>query len=269
VTVTAADVDAFARDGAICLRAAFPPKWVDRMRAAVDRISSVPGPYSRQAVAPDGTGRFHNDMFMWTRDEDFRAFVFESPAAEIAGTVMGASRVNLFYDHLLVKQPLAAEPTPWHHDLPYWPVAGDQVCSVWLALDAATPATGAVEYVAGSHRWGRRFEPETFIPGRPFDDQGLEPVPDIDADRSAYRILSWDVEPGDCLVHHALTVHGAPGNSTADRTRRGLSTRWTGDDATYDPHPGTFRLVEDPGLVPGAPMDCTLFPLVRAAVTPA
>ena len=31
MTVTAADVDAFARDGAICLRAAFPPEWVERL----------------------------------------------------------------------------------------------------------------------------------------------------------------------------------------------------------------------------------------------
>ena len=224
------------------------------MRTAVDHIMLVPGPYSKQEVAPDGTGRFHNDMFMWTRDDDFHAFVFDSPAADIARAVMRATRVNFFYDHLLVKQPLAAEPTPWHHDLPYWPIAGDQVCSVWLALDPGTLATGVVEYVAGSHRWDRRFEPETFIPGRPFDDQGLEPVPDIDAHRDDYRILSWDVEPGDCLVHHALTVHGAPGNSTS-RPAPGAASRpaSTGDDARYDPHPGTFRLLRDPGLAPGAP----------------
>jgi len=265
VVITDVDVEAYERDGVVCVRGAVDGAWVDRMRAAVDRVMREPGPYSKREVAPDGSGRFHNDMFMWTRDDDFRAFVFESPAADLARAVMRSTRADLFYDHLLVKQPRASEPTPWHHDLPYWPVAGDQVCSVWLALDAAGPETGAVEYVAGSHRWGRRFEPETFIRGRPLDAQGLEPIPDIDAHRDEYRILSWEVEPGDCLIHHALTVHGAPGNTTSDRTRRGLSTRWTGDDARYDPHPGTFRLVRDPGLTPGDPMVCDLFPCVRGA----
>jgi ectoine hydroxylase-related dioxygenase (phytanoyl-CoA dioxygenase family) len=261
--VSAADVEAYQRDGALCLRGVFSEDWVERMRGAADRVMSEPGPYSRQQVAPEGTGRFHNDMFMWARDDDFRAFVFDSPAADVAGELMGASTVTFFYDHLLVKQPQADEPTPWHHDLPYWPVAGEQICSVWLALDPVTHDTGAVEYVAGSHRWGRRFEPATFIKDRPFDVQGLEPVPDIDAERDQHQILCWDLEPGDCLIHHALTVHGAPGNSTADRPRRGLSTRWMGDAVTYDPHPGTFRLLRDPGLAPGDPVECDLFPRVR------
>jgi ectoine hydroxylase-related dioxygenase (phytanoyl-CoA dioxygenase family) len=44
---------------------------------------------------------------------------------------------------------------------------------------------------------------------------------------------------GDCLVFHAMIVHGAPGNDTAGARRRGLSLRYTGDDARYDPRPGT------------------------------
>ncbi|MGH9030689.1 MAG: phytanoyl-CoA dioxygenase family protein [Acidimicrobiia bacterium] len=254
------DVDAFERDGAVRLRQAFPDTWIARMQTAVDRIMQEPGPYSRQPGNQDG--RFHNDFFMSDRDAEFRSFALESPAAVIAQRMMRASRVTFFFDHLLVKQPRAEQPTPWHHDLPYWPVAGNQICSVWLALDPVDRSTGAIEYVAGSHRWGRRFQPETFIRDRPFDDQGLEPPPDIDAHRDEHRILSWDLEPGDCLVHHALTVHGAPGNVAPDRRRRGLSTRWCGDDAVYDPHAGTFRLARDPGLAPGDPMECELFPKV-------
>jgi ectoine hydroxylase-related dioxygenase (phytanoyl-CoA dioxygenase family) len=259
--VTGADVEAYERDGAICLRQVIPDAWVARMQDAVDRIMRSPSPYSKSPG--DQEGRFHNDFFIWDRDDDFHAYAFESPAADIASAVMRTDTVELFFDHLLVKQPRAEEPTPWHHDLPYWPVSGDQVCSVWLALDPVSRINGAIEYLAGSHRWGRRFEPATFIRDRPFDDQGLEQIPDIDAHRDEYRMLTWDLEPGDCLVHHALTVHGAPGNVAPDRRRRGLSTRWTGPDARYDPHPGTFRLLRDPGIPAGATMRCDLFPRVR------
>ena len=70
------------------------------------------------------------------------------------------------------------------------------------------------------------------------------------------------MEPGDCLVFHAMIVHGAPGNATPGARRRGLSLRYTGDDARYDPRPGTFQFPHTPDLTAGAPMTCDLFPRV-------
>jgi hypothetical protein len=37
-------------------------------------------------------------------------------------------------------------------------------------------------------------------------------LPDIDTDPSAFDIVSFDVEPGDVIIHHANTVHGSRGN---------------------------------------------------------
>lgn len=64
-----------------------------------------------------------------------------------------------------------------------------------------------------------------------------------------------------------MIVHGAPGNQTGGNDtpgnrRRGLSLRYTGDDARYDPRPGTFQFPYTPDLAAGAPMACTLFPKV-------
>ena len=151
---------------------------------------------------------------------------------------------------------------PFHHDLPYWPIQGTQVCSLWLALDPVTLESGAVEYVRGSHRWGRRFRAQSFTGDARFFDRALEPMPDIEAERAQHEMLSWPLEPGDCVVHHALTVHGSPGNRSASTRRRGLATRWTGTDATWDPRPATFKLIREPDLAPGGPLTCDLFPRV-------
>ena len=43
------------------------------------------------------------------------------------------------------------------------------------------------------------------------------------------RPLSWAVEPGDAIAFHGRTVHGAPGNLSAQRHRRVLSLRWLGE----------------------------------------
>jgi len=62
-------------------------------------------------------------------------------------------------------------------------------------------------------------------------------------------------------------VHGAPGNDTPGARRRGLSLRYTGDDARYDPRPGTFQFPHRPDLAAGARMTCDLFPRVWPTIS--
>jgi ectoine hydroxylase-related dioxygenase (phytanoyl-CoA dioxygenase family) len=178
--------------------------------------------------------------------------------------MMDSGSADFFYDQLFVKEPGTAHPTPWHQDQPYWPVKGWQIASVWIALDPTDRSNGAVEFIAGSHRWGVNYRPTPFRKGHEIKvtDSDLVPIPDIDADRTKYDIRWWKMAPGDCLVFHAMTVHGAPGNDTAGARRRGLSLRYTGDDARYDPRPGTFQFPHKPDLAAGAPMTCDLFPRV-------
>ena len=47
----------------------------------------------------------------------------------------GSKTVRLFHEHVLVKEPGADVPTPWHHDQPYYCVDGRQNVSLWAPLD--------------------------------------------------------------------------------------------------------------------------------------
>lgn len=254
----AGDRTTYEADGIVCLRGVIPLAWIALLREAVEVALAEPGPHAEEYAK--GGGRFFGDLDLWQRHEPFRRFVMESPAAEIAGRIMGASKANFFYDQLLVKEPGTAERTPWHQDQPYWAVAGRQVCSIWLPLDPVTQET-CVEYVAGSHAWPA-FSPYHFSDGRPYADTGLPPLPDIEAERQRHRIVSFAMEPGDCLVFQAMIVHGAPANRSANR-RRALATRWTGDDARYCLRAGEVAIPTSvPGLRHGDVMDCALFPVV-------
>ena len=64
-----------------------------------------------------------------------------------------------------------------------------------------------MEYVKGSHKWGKRYRSRTFT-DKDIDEENLPEVPDIEAMRGELEILQWELEPGDCVVHHALTLHG-------------------------------------------------------------
>jgi ectoine hydroxylase-related dioxygenase (phytanoyl-CoA dioxygenase family) len=137
---------------------------------------------------------------------------------------------------------------------------------VWFSLDSVRIESGAVEYLAGSHRWGAEYHPEKF------GDVGSEEVdlprvPDIDAQRARLAVEHFDIEPGDCVVHHGLTIHGAPGNQSENR-RRAVVTRWLGDDVRYLGGPLASRHPYDSGLTPGERPACELFPLVWVRPAP-
>lgn len=250
-------------DGVTVVSGAFDDVWVERLRRVADRSMDERTPLTREYDTNPG-GRFHAATFRWLDDPDLDDFVRTSPAARIAGELMGATTVSFFFDHLLVKEPGTQNPTPWHQDLPYWPVLGDQICSLWFALDDVDDGNGAVRYVAGSHRTEPWYRAQSFGGSDQYSDESMPPAPDPDADPGR-RVVSFELHPGDVVAHHVMTLHGAPGNAHSDRRRRGLATRWCGDDAVYDPRPKTMALPFDPGLDTGTPMRSDHFPVVWTA----
>ena len=93
----------------------------------------------------------------------------------------------------------------------------------------------------------------------------LEDLPDIEGDRDGFEILAWELEPGDCVYFHMLTLHAAGG---ATRRRRALSIRFLGDDVTHAPR--RWKTSPDfpeasPSLPAGAPMHHELFPVLWEA----
>jgi len=254
-------IETFQRDGVILLKAIFAD-WIETLREGVERNIREPGPYGRDY--PVEGGRFFGDYCNWSRIGEYREFLFRSPAAETVADLMQSRTARVFHEHVLVKEPGTDRITPWHHDQPYYCVDGSQVCSLWIPLDPVEKTT-CPEFVAGSHRWGRRFMPRKFS-GIDYDhdDPDLEAAPDIDARRGDYDIRSWQLEPGDAIAFHFMTLHGAPANLSAHR-RRGFAARWLGDDTVYakrsgevsPPFPGL-----DERLSPGDPLDTEEFPLV-------
>ena len=143
-------VDAFRRDGAVCLRGAFTEHDVALVTRGIERNLAEPSELALVASRPDDPGRFFEDFRGWQRIPEYEEFIRESAAAQIAGELMDSRRVRLFHDHVLVKEPATRQPTPWHQDQPYYNVDGRQVCSLWMPVDPVDRES-TVEFVAGSH----------------------------------------------------------------------------------------------------------------------
>ncbi len=256
-------IDAFRNDGATILREVFSEFWIEELRAGIDFNMATPGPYTRKYTKQGEPGFFFGDYCNWQRIPHYKSFLFESPAANIAAELMGSSKVNLFHEHVLVKEPSTEDRTPWHHDQPYYCVNGFDTCSLWIPLDSISKDT-CVQFISGSHRWGRWFTPTKFV-GTQFEkkDEEFEAIPDFDSLLSYYDVLSWDLTPGDCIAFNFLTVHGAPGNSSKTSRRRAFAARFTGDDVRYIRRKGEMSPpFPDLKLEEGHPIDCSTFPKV-------
>jgi len=251
--LTEGQIKQYETDGVIMLSGVFVD-WVDRLRGATERV------LTDDVVR--NTGGFSRNRDMWMRDPDFRAFAFESPAAEVARQLMRSETARLYFDHLFVKEPGTEAPTPWHQDMPYWPAKGGQIASVWVTLDDVTRESSGLVYVRGSHQAGKAYKPVGFSDGNVKEGSDGEGMPDIDADPGAFDLLSWNMKPGDCLVHHPFAIHGASGNTSISIRRRALSTRWADENVRYDPRPGSDQGLLDPALEPGGPLAGDRFPLM-------
>lgn len=263
--ISEAQVETFERDGAVCLRGALAPEWVALVAQGIEKALGDPGPYARVQSAADDPGLFHTDYFMWRRIPELERFARQGPGGAIAARLLRSGGINYFFDGLFVKEPGTVKPSLWHQDQVYYNVDGAQVMVMWIPVDPVARDC-CLELVRGSHRWGRSFLPKMIRDERPLvgAEDGFEPMPDIDGHRGDYEILSWDMEPGDCIAFSAMVVHGSPGNRSSTRRRRAISTTWLGDDAVYGERPGEVEpRIEGRVFSPGERLDVPeIFPQV-------
>ncbi len=254
-------IAAYQRDGAVLIKGLWA-QWVDVLRAGVARNIADPSPGVMAALKPGEAGSFFDDYCNWARIPEFKDVIFGSEAADVAGALMGSARVQLFHDHVLVKEPGTAKATPWHTDGPYYFVHGRQTVSFWSPLDPVREAS--LRCVAGSHLWPKDVLPTRWVSETSFypDPSEYMPIPDPEAE--GMRILEWEMEPGDAVAFHYRTLHGARGNLTGAR-RRAFSLRLVGEDARYVDRPGpTSPPFPGHGMVAGDRLREDWFPVLRS-----
>jgi len=264
--VAASDVEAYHRDGAVVLRNLLSPEQVEQLQKAIDWNLSNPGQLAGVASADTDPGEFLEDFCNWQRVPGYKELIFNSKMPQVAAELTGSSQVRLYHDHLLVKEPKTQQPTPWHQDLPFYNIEGDQNVSFWIPVDKV-PIESTLEFIAGTHT-GQWYLPVTFLTEQAkwFPEGSLPRVPDIDSTQDQHQVLRWELEPGDVVAFHMLTLHGSKGSVGR---RRAFSVRYIGDDVVHAPR--TWRTSpEFEGLASelprGVEMDHPLFPVVYPAI---
>lgn len=234
----------FREDGVIHIPQALDSRCLDLAEECFEWTLNNPGPGAGAALL--GTpGTFYQDQANPDAFPAYKQLLCDTHIADIAAALFESENVWLMYEQIWLKEGADTRRTPWHQDLPYLPAAGEHLAVFWTCLDPVEKID-SLEFVTGSHR-GPLFNPSAFNPddvsANLFDDLEYPQLPDVDAERDAFAISSWAMEPGDVVVFHPAMLHGGA-QTRAGVRRRTLSLRFFGDDArcAKRPHDGMANI---------------------------
>ena len=228
------EIERYRRDGVVHLRDAFDVEWLELLRRGIGKNLKNPSPRFEARTTAASAARYCEDFWVWSMFTEFETFVRDSPAARMAAGLMGARHVNLVMDNWFLREPGAQAHAPWHHDISYFDFDGS-MCVLWLPLQPSRQGEG-IQFVRGSHLWNRLFMRVLFDGHRPAADASIvngelyEDPPEIDGNEDRYDILSYDLEPGDCLFFDIRTLHGSRSAAVPET----LQSRYTLRLATQD-----------------------------------
>ncbi len=119
----------------------------------------------------------------------------------------------------IIKEPGSSKFVSFHQDLTYWGFDGTEQVSAWLALSPATPESGCMRMIPGSHQQGLKEQATGDDPDNVLNlSQTIE---DVNEDDAVYSTL----RPGEFSLHHGWTIHSSGPNRSRDR-RIGLNIQY-------------------------------------------
>ena len=254
-----ADTELYQKQGAILIKNIFKP-WIDLLRDGFEKVLNKPGPHARENVT-NKEGRFFEDYCNWQRISEFKNFAENSPAAQIVAEATGSKSIQLFHEHIFVKDPGTSKETPWHQDMPYYCVDGNDTGSFWIPLDPITKEN-SLKILLGSHKFPKLVRPTKWSNDKPWykDNDNFMDMPDIA--KMEKNILSSEMNIGDAILFNFKVLHSSSGN-TEKIPRRAFSMRFIGDDVKYIDRGGEtsppFKRID---LNNGAKMREDWFPVV-------
>ncbi len=232
---TTNEVEDYQNNGVVVLRGVFND-WIPTLGKGADY--NVENPSHRALIHSNDRhkGRFLEDFCSWQRIPEYEKFIYESSLGALAAKLMKSRSAQFFHDHYLDKEAATGVASPWHQDMPYYCVQGEQTVSFWIPLEAREKDV-SLKCVAGSHLLPKEIRPTSWSTMDSFygDDSSFMDMPDIEG--GDYDIEAWAMEPGDAVAFNFKMIHGANANTgkTASRT---LSFRLLGDDVRFIQRPG-------------------------------
>ncbi len=235
-----------ADDGAILIHGGFSETEMQLVDAAFQWMVDNPGPGAEKRYTHEAA-TFYESTGYAPHEDAFSSIFAKTRIVDMVKRLYDGGDVWYLGEQLFWKHGGHARRTPWHQDLSYLPFTGSSVIGVWISLGDLSQSN-CLEFVRASHR-GVLYNGASYLDLEDdthpiYPDSSMPRLPDIEADRDAWDILSWPVKRGDLIVFHLATLHGG-GQTTPEIERRSLTLRFFGTDAIWteplpQPNPEAF-----------------------------
>ena len=222
-------IEDYENFGVIIIKDVFKD-WIEPLRLGFQKVLDNPSIHGRENVS-DNNGRFFEDYCNWERIKEFKDCIFESPAAKIVAEATSSQSSRIFHEHIFIKEAGTHKVTPWHQDMPYYCVNGNDTGSFWIPLDNVDKKNN-LQLIMGSHKWPKLVRPTKWLNDQSWyrDVSSFMDLPNIDDYKN--DILIPELNLGDAVLFNFKIVHGSSGNKTT-KSRRAFSMRFIGDDVRY------------------------------------
>ena len=204
--------------------------WIEPLRVGFQKVLDNPSKHGRENASVN-EGRFFEDYCNWVRIKEFKDCIFNSPAAKIVAEATSSKSSQIFHEHIFLKEAGTEKETPWHQDMPYYCVDGNNTGSFWIPLDNVDKENN-LQLILGSHKWPKLVRPTKWSNAESWyrDDRCFMDLPNVNNFKN--NVLIPELNLGDAVLFNFKIVHGSSGNKTSN-SRRAFSMRFIGDDVRY------------------------------------
>lgn len=220
------EVEQFERDGFLSPIAVFHADEVATLRSAFESFERSVGP--EQAMAK--RTNLHV-LHRWAWD------VITDPRVVDPVTSLLGRNVLLWTLNWFIKEPGNGKFVSLHQDANYWGLEPHDVVTAWIALSDASPQTGPMRFLPGTHRGDLFLHDNTYA-----DDNLLSRGQTVKADLDESAAVLAPLAAGEMSLHHVRLIHGSGPNLSRDR-RIGMVARYCATHVRQTKAPDAAALV--------------------------
>lgn len=221
--ISKGQVQQFQTDSYIRIKNIFSPGAISLLRQELKKV------FYRHHQS-DPKRKFSSMELMWLESDIVKEFVLSKRLGKLAAELLQVSSVRVYHDDFLCKESECGR-TPWHYDGHHYPIASNNIVTLWIPLQPTPKEIGPLQLAKGSeiHKLIKEIAFDKF--SQSYDSAIAEIIQD--------RSIIIDREPfllGEVSFQHCLKVHAAGANhTTQQRIAFGISYFENGDSVISSP----------------------------------
>jgi Phytanoyl-CoA dioxygenase (PhyH) len=230
--LTEQEVRTYRTDGLVKSTIRLPDEQLGRMRQSLDKLLRDNSDIAPETLVcphiPYGKSHDKNAAAAWFD------YATHSGILSLVSQLIGPD-IILWGSQVFCKPPLTGKAIPWHQDGQYWPIRPIATCSVWIALDDATPENGCMRYIPGSHANGSVYRHRVSQRKDVVLNQEVEPW-QFDEAVGRDDVL----RAGEFSLHDVFLIHGSNANRSK-RRRAGFVIRYMPANSVFEREVGDIH----------------------------